>query len=86
MVVEHCLVHEGLVACHAVELACCLFVTIAATFISLRDLALSVDARNRSFPAEQAPLVPLAVKHFDNRIVYFGFEIDQWLNPLEEVA
>jgi hypothetical protein len=72
MVVEDALVHEGLVASDAVELACCLVVFN----VIFGTLGLSIDAAYGGLPSEQTALLPLALEHLHNLVVYFQLEVD----------
>lgn len=82
VMVKHTLVHKGLVAGHAVELACS-FIVVAFVF---NMGGISIYACDCSLPAEQTALLPFAVKHLLNLVQYLFFEVNQWLHSLEKIA
>ena len=73
VVVEDALVHEGLVAGNAVELARGLFVV--HIFFN-GPLRLTVDAADGALPAKQTALLPLAFKHLSNRVIDLLLEVN----------
>ena len=91
VVVEDGLVHEGFVACHAVELAGRFIIAvILAVLLSAAFgrwlLTLAIDPADDRLPTEQASLVPLAVEHLNNWVVHLSLEVDQGLHALEKVT